>query len=171
MATWAQPDFMLSLPTAPRCLCSSPEGGPIELSLLGHLVLLSSPGAEQGSDPLSLPPRGALYWLSSRAGETWSGLTPECVVRGNSHHMAVDGGGVLWVPSPWNSKLWERGSYSLHCTTSVPGPLHSFSTICADILGTQLHEGQQRVAGHSPVPVFSQADLFSAAKLQSFLGP
>lgn len=64
-----------------------------------------------------------------------------------------------------------KRSYSLHGTTSVPGPLHSFSTISADILGTQLHKGQQRVAGHSLVPVFSQADLFLAAKLLSFLGP
>lgn len=59
MATWAKPDPMICPPTAPQCVCFwHPEGGPVELSLLGHLILLSSPRVGQGSDPVSLPHRG-----------------------------------------------------------------------------------------------------------------
>lgn len=82
--------------------------------------------------------------------------------------MEVQSGRVLWIPSPWNFWAWERGSYSLTCRTSVPRPLHSFPTLRGDILGTQLHEGQHRVAGHNLVPVFFQPDLFLAAIVLSF---
>lgn len=43
-----------------------------------------------------------------------------------------------------------------------------FSAPCGDILGTQQHESQQRVAGHSLVSVFFQPDQFSVAILLSF---
>ena len=39
MAIWAEPDPMIPPAAVPQCLRSwSPEGGPVELTLLGHLV-------------------------------------------------------------------------------------------------------------------------------------
>lgn len=41
-------------------------------------------------------------------------------MRGEQKYdVAVEGGRVLWVPSPWNSRAWERSSSSLNCRASV----------------------------------------------------
>ena len=73
----------------------------------------------------------------------------------------------LRVPFPWNFRAWERGSYGLNADLCAWASAF-FSIPSGDILGTQLHESQQRVASHSLVPVFFQPDLFSAAILLSF---